>query len=169
MVGGFVGGVLFLVSVMTGAFFYYRRRVRRRYLRARLILGGEEGIDGGVDGVDKPAQSEDDMPPPDYQRIYPSTGPTLLSRVGLAWPRLLDVKNLGANAAKDPPRDHQPPTQDIAFTAAKKRSTLAVTNRTASQDTKDAAALGWEGRQPPGVVVVQRRGDISGRLELEWC
>jgi hypothetical protein len=57
MVGGFVGGVVFLVSVMTGAFFYYRCRVRRRYLRARLILGGEEGIDGGADDVDKPAQS----------------------------------------------------------------------------------------------------------------
>jgi hypothetical protein len=160
MVGGFVGGVVFLVSVMTGAFFYYRCRVRRRYLRARLILGGEEGIDGGADDVDKPAQSEDDMPPPDYQRIYPSTGITLLSRVGLAWPRVLDVKNLGANAAKHLPRDHKPPAQDIAPTVAKEsvamsRSTLVVTNRTAaSQDTKDAVALGWEGRQPPGVVVV---------------
>jgi hypothetical protein len=136
--------------VVTCAFFFFRRRFRR----AGLILGGEEGIDGGAD----PSRAEEDMPPPDYQRVFPRAGPTLLSRAGMSWSRLLNVKDRAGNATRGLRRDHVPPnTQDMASTA-KDNGTMSrplqdITIPATDRDQKDASVLRWEGRQPEVIAV----------------
>jgi hypothetical protein len=47
---------------MACAFYFFRRRFRR----TRFTFVGEDGIDGGT----TPARPEEDMPPPDYQRVF---------------------------------------------------------------------------------------------------
>jgi hypothetical protein len=46
---------------MTCSFFFLRRRFRR----TRFTFVGDDGIDGD----DRPAPPEQDMPPPDYQQV----------------------------------------------------------------------------------------------------
>jgi hypothetical protein len=60
--GGVLGGLALIAVTITCAFFLLRRRFRR----TRFTFVGEDGIDGG----DLPARPEEDMPPPDYQRIF---------------------------------------------------------------------------------------------------
>jgi hypothetical protein len=44
--------------------------IRRRFRQARLTFVGEDGLDGSDNT--QPRRSEEDMPPPNYRRIFPS-------------------------------------------------------------------------------------------------
>jgi hypothetical protein len=71
IVGGVLGGLALIGVAIACAFFL----IRRRFRRTRFTFVGEDGIDGG----DPPTRSEEDMPPPDYQRVFAhesaATGP----------------------------------------------------------------------------------------------
>jgi hypothetical protein len=60
--GGILGGLVLVAVTITCAFYLLRRRFRR----TRFTFVGEDGIDGG----DIPARPEEDMPPPEYQRVF---------------------------------------------------------------------------------------------------
>jgi hypothetical protein len=60
--GGVLGGLAVIAVTTTCASFLLRRRFRR----TRFTFVGEDGIDGG----NLPARPEEDMPPPDYQRVF---------------------------------------------------------------------------------------------------
>jgi hypothetical protein len=64
--GGVVGGVA-LAVILSAVMFIV---IRRRFRQARLTFVGEDGLDGR-DSI-QPRRSEEDMPPPNYRRIFPS-------------------------------------------------------------------------------------------------
>jgi hypothetical protein len=64
--GGVVGGVAFVLILSFTIFIV----IRRRFRQARLTFVGEDGLDGR--DSTQPRRSEEDMPPPNYRRIFPS-------------------------------------------------------------------------------------------------
>jgi hypothetical protein len=70
--GGAVGGVALLLLSMIGMFLVLRRRFRR----ARVTFTIEDSEE------DPPApQAEEDMPPPEYQRVFPTVRRAMSLRV----------------------------------------------------------------------------------------
>jgi hypothetical protein len=157
--GGVVGGIIFLMTVTACVFFFLRRRSRR----ARLILGDEDGLNGGV----HPFRSEDDMPPPDYQRVFPQAGIALLSRIERAWPRL------GSTEGRDATRTLQLGLASpalLALTAATGKGTTQKslrdhTTRPTLRNGNDASILAWNGRQPE-TIAVEKHLAILSHVEL---
>jgi hypothetical protein len=60
-----VGGILLILFVIIASSLFYRHR----YRGTRFRFGDDDGIDGGVVPLGPP---EEDMPPPDYQRVFPA-------------------------------------------------------------------------------------------------
>jgi hypothetical protein len=127
------------VAAVTSAFFFLRRRLRR----ARLMLGDEGGLDGGA----QPFRSEEDMPPPDYQRVFPQAGMALLSRIERAWPRFSTAKTRAANAARVAQLEHAISTLTPAMGDGQ-----ADDDRVGPRNANDASILAWKGRQPEAVA-----------------
>jgi hypothetical protein len=136
--------------------------LRRRFRRPRLILGDENGLDGG----DHPFRSEEDMPPPDYQRIFPQTGMTLLSRIDRAWPRLTTAKIRATDAGRVM-RQGQASAVILTPPPAMEDG-QAEDDRVLQRNANDASILAWKGRQPEAGVVGKSADDvISRRLGLQ--
>jgi hypothetical protein len=159
IVGGVVGSIVFVMVTITCVFFFLRRRFRH----ARLILAEEDGLDGGL----RPFCSEEDMPPPDYQRVFPQVGVTWLSRTERAWPRFPTAKTRVNNAAR-PTRPSLTPPYILTPTPAMGDEQAEV-NHVIQRNANDASILAWKGRQPEAEVVGKKSADdvISGRLELQ--
>jgi hypothetical protein len=152
--GGVVGGIIFLMMITACVLF-----LRRRSRRARLILGEEDGLNGGV----HPFRSEDDMPPPDYQRVFPQAGIALLSRIEKAWPRLASTER------RDATRTLQLGLASpalLALTAARgkgatQKSPRGHHNRPTLRRGNDASILTWNGRQPGAIAVKEQLAVLS--------
>jgi hypothetical protein len=160
--GGVVGGVALLVGAATCALCFFRRRMRR----TRLTSAGEDVMDGGA----HPFRSEEDMPPPDYQRVFPSVGVSLLSRTGRARSRLLNLKGRRTNIERGDRPDHRPP--EILATAgndATQQPSRDNDNLVELRHANDASILAWKGRQPAAVAVEKKiPGDpVSSHDELQ--
>jgi hypothetical protein len=64
--GGVVGGITLALILSVTMFIV----IRRRFRQARLTFVGEDGLEGRESTQPRP--SEEDMPPPNYRRIFPS-------------------------------------------------------------------------------------------------
>jgi hypothetical protein len=150
--GGAVGGIAFIVLVIVCAFIF----VRRRSPRARHISGGEDGLNGGAN----PLRPEEDMPPPDYQGVFPQADMTSLSRIGAAWPRLSTTGTRFNSAAR--------PMHNMTLTPATGAG-QADDVRLWQRSANDASLLTWEGRQPEAVAGAKKSaGDLlPARAGLE--
>jgi hypothetical protein len=74
IIGGAIGGAAFLLLSMIIMFILLRRRIRR----ARVTFTIEDSEE-----FHSPPQAEEDMPPPEYQRIFPTVRARSLR--ALAW------------------------------------------------------------------------------------
>jgi hypothetical protein len=157
--GGIVGGIAFMVLVIVCAFIF----LRRRFPRARPISGAEDGLNGGANSL----RPEEDMPPPDYQGVFPQADMASLSRIGSAWPHLSTPETRFNNATRTMRPGYARPNHTMLMpaTGAEQADDVRVWQRSAN----DASLMTWEGRQPEAVAGEKKSaGDLlPTRAELK--
>jgi hypothetical protein len=161
--GGVVGGVTLLVIAGLLVFILARRHLKRRYGRVRFNLFEEDPLalpstSAPTEDPREPAMEEVDLPPPNYQRIFPvdhAHAPLDLGVAGSeAPPRTPDLSRDGVGPAALPPGAMSPSAAKAVVNRLHGRS--AALDPAARQEqagtrtpgVPSAATLTWKGQEP---------------------